>query len=99
MEDCLTCDSTQVMHVCVLSVFSFAALISVVFRLCARKIQMIRLELNDYLCIAGLVCYRPFSVDGMLIKSPDLHPRIDAVHNTWNCISGFNPRRSQYELG
>ena len=56
MADCLTCDSARVMHVCVLSAFSLAALVFVVFRLCARRIQKIKLELNDYLCIVGLVC-------------------------------------------
>ena len=87
------------MHVCVLSAFSFAALISVLFRLCARKIQMIRLELNDYLCIAGLVCTRPFSAGGMLIESLDVHLRIDIFHDTFHYVSEFRPRRSQYELG
>ncbi|CAF9933487.1 MAG: hypothetical protein ALECFALPRED_005609 [Alectoria fallacina] len=55
MANCFTCDSTPVMHVCVLSAFSFATLLSVIFRFCARRIQRIRLELNDYLCIVGLV--------------------------------------------
>ena len=55
MADCFACDSTRVMHVCVLSAFSFVALVSVIFRLWARKIQRLKLELNDYLCIVGLV--------------------------------------------
>ena len=45
----------RVMHVCVISAFSFAALVFVILRLYARKIHMIKLELNDYLCIIGLV--------------------------------------------
>lgn len=55
MADCFSCDSTRVMHVSVLLVFSFVAFVSVVFRLWARKIQRIRLELNDYICVVGLV--------------------------------------------
>lgn len=49
----------RVMHVCVLSAFSFTALVSVISRLCARKIRKIELELDDYLCIVGLVRSRP----------------------------------------
>ena len=99
MEDCFTCDSTRVIHFGVLTAFSFAAFISVLFRLCARKIQMIRLELNDYLCIVGLVCTRPVNACGMLIESLDLHPRIDDLHDAFHCRPDFRPRRSQYELG
>ena len=58
MTDCFTCDFVRLMHVSVLSAFSFLALVSVVLRLCARKIQRVKLELNDYLCIVGLVCLR-----------------------------------------
>lgn len=48
-------DSTRVMHVAVLSVFSFLALVAVIFRLWARKIQRNKWETNDYLVIVGLV--------------------------------------------
>ena len=47
--------SSRVTHVVVLSVFSFFALVAVIFRLWARKVQRSRLELNDYLCVTGLV--------------------------------------------
>ncbi|KAM0804931.1 hypothetical protein BDR22DRAFT_885025 [Usnea florida] len=43
------------MHVAVLSVFSFLALLAVIFRLWARKIQRNVWEANDYLVIVGLV--------------------------------------------
>lgn len=59
MADCFRCDPMRVMHVCVLSAFSFTALVSVISRLCARKIRKIELELDDYLCIVGLVRSRP----------------------------------------
>ena len=49
-------DSTRVAHVVILTCFCFIALVAVVFRLWARKIQRSRLEMNDYLCIVGLVC-------------------------------------------
>ena len=48
-------DPTRVMHVIILSVFSFVALISVIFRLWARKLQKNIWEANDYLVIVGLV--------------------------------------------
>ncbi|CAF9903843.1 MAG: hypothetical protein ALECFALPRED_003006 [Alectoria fallacina] len=48
-------DSTRVMHVAVLSVFSFLALVAVIFRLWARKIQRNKWETNDYLVIVGLI--------------------------------------------
>ena len=99
MENCLTCDSTRVVHVCVLSAFSFAALVSVVFRLCSRNIQKTRLELNDYLCIAGLVYTLPFNAGGMLIESLDLYPRLDDFHDAFHRRSDFRARQSQYELG
>lgn len=43
------------MHVSVISVFAFLALVAMVFRLWARMIKSINLQLNDYLCIGGLV--------------------------------------------
>ncbi|CAD6588525.1 MAG: hypothetical protein ASARMPREDX12_003359 [Alectoria sarmentosa] len=43
------------MHVSVISIFAFLALIFVIFRLWARTIKKVRLELNDFLCIGGLV--------------------------------------------
>ena len=43
------------MHVAVLSVFSFIALIAVIFRLWARKLSKNIWEANDYLIIVGLV--------------------------------------------
>ena len=48
-------DPTRVMHVVVLAVFSFLALLAVIFRLWARKIQRHTWETNDYLVIVGLV--------------------------------------------
>lgn len=48
-------DSTRVMHVVLLSVFSFLAVAAVLFRLWARKIQRNRWEANDYLVIVGLI--------------------------------------------
>lgn len=52
-------DPTRVMHVAVLSVFSFLALFAVIFRLWARKIQRNVWEANDYLVIVGLVGVAP----------------------------------------
>ena len=43
------------MHVAVVSVFAFIALISAILRVWARKIKKTRLELSDYLCLGGLV--------------------------------------------
>lgn len=57
MADCPTCDPSKATHVSVVTVFGFLALISVIFRLWARMIKRVRLELNDYLCIGGLVLY------------------------------------------
>ena len=48
-------DPTRVMHVAVLSVFSFVALVAVVLRLWARKLNKNVWEANDYLVIVGLV--------------------------------------------
>ena len=48
-------DPTRVAHVVVLAVFSFLALLAVIFRLWARKIQRHTWEVNDYLVIVGLV--------------------------------------------
>ena len=48
-------DPTRVTHVVVLSVFCFLAIVAVIFRLWARKIQQHVLEANDYLVIVGLV--------------------------------------------
>lgn len=58
MAYCPLCDPSTTMHVSVISVFAFLALIFVIFRLWARTIKKVRLELNDYLCIGGLV-YTP----------------------------------------
>ena len=55
MADCPLCDQSTIMHVSVISVSAFVALIFVVFRLWARMIKKVRVELNDYLCIGGLV--------------------------------------------
>lgn len=52
-------DPTRVMHVAVLSVFSFLALVAVIFRLWARKIQKNTWEANDYLIIVGSVGLGP----------------------------------------
>jgi hypothetical protein len=43
-------------HMIILAIFSFVALISVVLRFWARRIQKLASELNDYLIIVGLVC-------------------------------------------
>ena len=53
-------DPTRVMHVAVLSVFSFLALVAVILRLWARKIRRKEWEANDYLIIVGLVGVAPF---------------------------------------
>ncbi|KAF6220389.1 hypothetical protein HO133_003521 [Letharia lupina] len=55
MADCATCDPSKIMHVSVISVFAFLALMSLIFRLWARMIKRNRLEWNDYLCVGGLV--------------------------------------------
>lgn len=55
IANCFRCDSMRVMDVWVLSTFSFVAAVSVISRLCARKIRKIKLKLDDYLCIVGLV--------------------------------------------
>lgn len=52
-------DPTRVTHVVVLSVFSFLAVVAVIFRLWARKIQRNIWEVNDYLVIVGLVGVAP----------------------------------------
>lgn len=52
-------DPTRVMHVVILSVFSFLALVAVIFRLWARKILHNTWEANDYLIIVGLVGVAP----------------------------------------
>lgn len=48
-------DPTRVSHVVVLALFSFLALLAVIFRLWARKIQRHAWETNDYLVIVGLI--------------------------------------------
>ena len=48
-------DPTRIMHVAVLSVFSFIALLAVILRLWARKLSKNVWEANDYLIILGLV--------------------------------------------
>ena len=58
MSDSFAKDPTRVTHVAVLSIFSFFALVAVIFRLWARRVQRSRLEVNDYLCIVGLVCLK-----------------------------------------
>ncbi|KAM0802269.1 hypothetical protein BDR22DRAFT_971347 [Usnea florida] len=50
-----TCDSHRTMHVAVVSVFAFLALVSVILRVWARKIKKTSLELSDYLCFGGLI--------------------------------------------
>jgi hypothetical protein len=55
MAPCVDCDSASIMHICVMSVFAFIAIVSVIMRLVARKIQRTRIELNDYLCVLALV--------------------------------------------
>lgn len=99
MADCFTCDSTRVMHVCVLSAFSFAALTSVVLRLSARKLQKIRLELNDYLCIAGLVCSRPPECLPNADRTLGLYLSIINLHNAFHHFSGPRPSQPRHKLG
>jgi len=48
-------DPTRVTHIIILSIFSFLALIAVIFRLWAGKIQRRIWELSDYLIVVGLV--------------------------------------------
>lgn len=48
-------DGVIIMHVAVMSVFSFLAISAVVLRLWARKIKRNVWESNDYLIIVGLV--------------------------------------------
>ena len=43
------------MHVSVVSVFAFLALVAFILRVWARVIKKNRLELSDYLCFGGLV--------------------------------------------
>lgn len=52
-------DPTRVTHVIILSVFSVLALVAVIFRLWARKIQRHIWELSDYLIIVALVGSTP----------------------------------------
>ena len=67
------------MHVSVVSVFAFLALLSVIFRLWARRIKSVRLELNDYLCMGGLV-YSPPQVSTPLANlSLDLRNSFDCT--------------------
>ena len=44
-----------VKHVTIISVFSGIASVAVILRYCARRIQNMSLELNDYLIVLGLV--------------------------------------------
>ena len=92
MADCFTCDSTRVMHVCVLSAFTFATLLSVLFRFCARRIQRIRLELNDYLCILGLVGSRPLECWPNADRTLGLHHGVDSLHNSFHSPQLSQPR-------
>ena len=48
-------DPTRIMHVAIISVFCFFALVAVIFRLWARKLSKNLWEANDYLIIVGLV--------------------------------------------
>ena len=55
MASCISCDSATVLHIPVMSVFTFIAIVSVIMRVVARKSQRTSIELNDYLCIFALV--------------------------------------------
>lgn len=55
MSDAFAADPARVSHVVVLSIFCLFAILAVVFRLWARKMQRARWELNDYLCVVALV--------------------------------------------
>ena len=48
-------DPTRVAHVAVIAVFSFLAVLAVILRLWARRIQRMHLDLSDYLIIVALV--------------------------------------------
>lgn len=99
MADCFTRDTTRVMHVSVLSAFSFATLVSVILRLCARKIQRMELELNDYLCLVGLVCSRPLKYSPNAHQTLDLYLRNDSLHNAFHHISSPRPSQPRRKLG
>lgn len=99
MADCFVCNSVRVMHVSVLSAFSFAALTCVVFRLSARRIQGVKLELNDYLCIVGLVCSWPFQNSPNADRTLGLHLSNNTLHNAFHHIPGPRPSQPQRKLG
>ena len=62
-------DRTRVAHVVVLAVFSFFALLAVILRLWARKIQKIGWDLSDYLIILALV---RIALSGVLRRCSDV---------------------------
>ena len=62
-------DPTRVAHVVVIAVFSFLAVLAVILRLWARRIQRMRLDLSDYLIIVALVRIAP---GGMLRRCSDV---------------------------
>ena len=60
-------DPARVMHVVVISVFSFLALVAVIFRLWARAIPEPAWGTNDYLIVVGLVGVVPISKRNKLV--------------------------------
>ena len=55
-------DSARVAHVVIITIFSFLALLAVIFRLWARKIQRHTWDVSDYLIIVGFVGVAPTRV-------------------------------------
>ena len=98
MADCFTCDSERVMRVCVMSTFSFAALVSVVLRLYARRVQTMKLELNDYLSIVGLVCFRPLKGSPNADRILGLNLSINGLRNAKRHPCSPRPNNLQHEL-
>lgn len=62
-------NSTRVAHVVVIAIFSFFAVLALILRLWARKIQRVALELSDYLLVLGLVWT---ALDGALRRHTDV---------------------------
>ena len=85
MEQSWADDSSRVLHVVVMTVFSFLALVAVLFRIWARRIQRSRVELNDYLCIVGLVWLSSYLWRwglALILETTDLRAGVGCVHNT-----------------
>ena len=93
-------DSTRVAHVAVLAVFSFLALLAVILRLWARRIQKNIWELSDYLVIVGLVRNEPVIFLRYLSDSKQIWSIAEAVF-TIHCefpIQSWTWRRIGFSL-